>query len=125
MNARFLRSHEVVSPMDGTNNPAISTKQRNHPCGGFFVCGYVVKKNPSGTFLILKRPSEDGQQIIVGLNKRKFTPPQAILLQSENALVSVTLQLPSGTGNQADYQDWINVGQKLLKTLEPQAITCN
>ena len=45
-NVRLLHGPEGVSLMDETNIPAISTKQQNHPRGGFFVCGSGVKARP-------------------------------------------------------------------------------
>ena len=48
LNVRFMHGPEGVSLMDETNIPTISTKQRNHPCGGFFVCEDGVEESPPG-----------------------------------------------------------------------------
>ena len=52
---RLMHGPEGVSLMDETNIPAISTKQQNHPCGGFFVCGAGVDENPHIGFTKIAR----------------------------------------------------------------------
>ncbi len=64
------------------------------------------------------------QMLFLRLAKFKFFPPQPIMMQSQTTLGVVVMELPYNGGDQAQYQEWVDIGQRFLKAGENLAIAC-
>lgn len=115
----------AMNAFASTGKQVTLTLKRTTLDNEFIRQGLANQANGTQVKLAMDRPPEVSTIIEVNLTKFKFTPPQVIVLQTGNSLAIVNMQLPFVGSSQASYQDWINVGQTLLTSLETQAIVCD